>query len=176
MDEAGYDLFNQEWWSRFQIELNKKLMVIAKQCLTLIMVLPHRKDINAKIRDRRVTYWIEVKVRGAEMKRGFLVWREGVHNEWEQDPFWNALGACTFSGSKDDFWCSYESKKDEFISEVNKGEYGTRSDSSSTRLSDKERIMIKKLRAKGMSQKEIGELLDVTQQRISQVEKELLIV
>jgi energy-coupling factor transporter ATP-binding protein EcfA2 len=126
MDEAGIDLYSQEWWDEFQIELVKKLQVIGIKHLSLILVIPHRLDLNKKIRDRRVQWWINVSIMRHSLLRGFVIVREGVGNEWEQDTFWDTVGACRFNGNSGAFWDEYSKKKLAFVDEINSGEYGVR--------------------------------------------------
>ncbi len=166
MDEAGIDMYSQEWWDEFQVELVKKLFVIGVKHLTLIMVIPHRLDLNKKIRDRRVQYWISVTHTQRTLERGFATVREAITSEWTQDIFWDTLGKCRFSSLRGPEWDEYEKKKLAFVNEINSGEYGGKGGRGS-KGRDKAIYLLAK--QPGMTQTKLAEELGMDQSSISKI-------
>jgi hypothetical protein len=122
-DEAGFDMFNQQWWADFQQELIKKLLVIRAKELIIILCVPHRMELNKKLRERRCTFWIDVLTRGDDYTRGFATFRRGKGNEWNEEKYWEGMAAFRFSEMSGQFWDAYNVKKWAFINEVSAGEY-----------------------------------------------------
>jgi hypothetical protein len=164
MDEAGVDLYSAEWWDEFQTILVKKLFVIGVKRLTLLLVIPHQLDLNRKIRSRRVKYWFNVQAKRGTLERGFCTIRESLVNEWVQDAFWETLAGCRFTGIKGPHWDEYEKKKMDFVNEMNSGEYGTRTHKKNDRAK-----LIVLLHSKGMTHREIGKELGISQSAVSQI-------
>ncbi len=168
MDEAGIDMYSQEWWDEFQIQLVKKLFVIGVKHLTLLIVLPHRLDLNKKIRDRRVQYWVHVSHMKRTLERGYATIREACISEWTQDIYWDTLGMCRFGPLSGPEWDEYEKKKMVFVNEINSGEYGTRESKATVRQRDEAIRLCAEL---GASQTKIGERIGVSQPMISKIIK-----
>ncbi len=165
MDEAGVDLFAPEWWDEFQTILVKKLFVIGVKRLTLIMVIPHQKDLNKKIRSRRVKYWFNVYHQRGTLERGFCTVREACSNEWDQDVYWDTIACCRFNNLSGPEWDEYSAKKMAFVEELNSGEYGNRTSKRSDRS-----FLIYLLATKGkMSQEAIAKEMGLSQSAISQI-------
>lgn len=165
MDEAGIDMYSQEWWDEFQVELVKKLFVIGVKHLTLILVIPHRLDLNKKIRDRRVHYWVNVAHTLDSLERGYAFVRKAVVSEWVQDIFWDVAAACRFGPLSGPEWDEYEKKKLAFVNEINNGEYGKRS-SRDNPVRDK---AIYALRKAGLSQSEIARQVGLHQTTVGDI-------
>lgn len=165
MDEAGIDMYSQEWWDEFQVELVKKLFVIGVKHLTLILVIPHRLDLNKKIRDRRVHYWVNVAHTPDSLDRGYAVIRKAVVSEWVQDIFWDIVAWCRFGPLSGPAWDEYEKKKMSFVDEINSGEYGRRS-SRDNPVRDK---AIYALKQAGMSQSEIARQVGLHQTTVGDI-------
>jgi hypothetical protein len=168
MDEAGIDMYSQEWWDEFQIQLVKKLFVIGVKHLTLILVIPHRLDLNKKIRDRRVQYWVNVSHMKRTLERGYATIREACTSEWTQDIYWDTLGMCRFGPLSGPEWDEYEKKKLAFVDEINSGEYGTRESKSVNKQRDDAILYCSEL---GASQTKIGERLGLAQSTINKIIK-----
>lgn len=168
MDEAGIDMYSQEWWDEFQIQLVKKLFVIGVKHLTLLLVIPHRLDLNKKIRDRRVQYWVNVSHMKRTLERGYATVREACNSEWTQDIYWDTLGLCRFGPLKGPEWDAYEQKKLAFVDEINAGEYGTRESKTMKKQRDDLVMYCSEL---GASQTKIGERIGLAQSSINLIIK-----
>jgi len=116
LDEAGFDLFSQNWMETVQRNIVRRFEVIGAKRQTVELVLPHRMLLNRSFREGMVHYWINV--RAFEGMRGFAEFREGVENVWKLDMFWKPICAFTFKSIDDDFWRAYVKKKEAFIEEV----------------------------------------------------------
>lgn len=113
MDEAGAVMFSHEWWAPLQRKLIKAFQVVGKKNLVFILVLPHRSLLNRQLRNRRVTYWFHVYMRGS--RRGYARIREAKPNEWNVDVFWDGVFTLVFPKYSGDDWDEYEKRKDAFI-------------------------------------------------------------
>ena len=165
MDEAGVDLFAPEWWDEFQTILVKKLFVIGVKRLTLLMVIPHQKDLNKKIRSRRVKYWFNVNHIRGSLKRGYCTIRESCSNEWDQEVYWDTIACCRFNNLTGPEWDEYTVKKMEFVEELNRGDYGSRTSKKSDRS-----YLIYLLSTEGkMSQEMIAKRMGISQAAVSQI-------
>jgi len=120
LDEAGYRLFALEWWSGDQINLIKEFQVIGKKRIKTDLNVPHKDDLNNRIRDRRVTFWqyVFTKQRGDKVDRGFVELREANPDKWKLQIYWNPTFVCRFPEINDHEWDEYELKKDQFINHI----------------------------------------------------------
>jgi hypothetical protein len=168
-DEPGFDMFNQEWWASFQKELVKKLLVIGVKCLILILCIPHRMLLNAKLRERRVAFWIDVYTRGEKFTRGYAKFRRGVGNEWVEETYWEGLGAFRFAKLQGKVWDDYEVMKWEFVKEVSAGTYQPGSVSKNTKAMEERNLAIDELRRCKKTQLEIAHALNMDQSTISKI-------
>jgi len=116
LDEAGFDLFSQNWMQEMQKNLVKKFEVIGQKCQAVYLILPHRMLLNRGMREGMVMYWINVSTFDGE--RGFAELRVGQENIWTLEQYWKPLCAFTFGDLHDDFWEAYNTKKMKFILEV----------------------------------------------------------
>jgi len=116
LDEAGFDLFSQNWMQEMQKNLVKKFEVIGAKCQIVYLVLPHRMMLNRGLREGMVHLWINVSTFDGE--RGFAELRIGQENIWALEQYWKPLCAFTFNDTRDDFWNQYNTKKIKFINEV----------------------------------------------------------
>jgi hypothetical protein len=116
LDEAGFDLFSQNWMQEMQKNLVKKFEVIGQKCQIVYLVLPHRMMLNRGLREGMVHLWINVSTFDGE--RGFAELRIGQENIWALEQYWKPLCAFTFGDIDDDFWKAYNQKKTTFINEV----------------------------------------------------------
>lgn len=168
-DESGFDLFSQEWWADFQIELVKKLQVIGKKRLVLILVLPHRQDLNRKIRERRVKFWVHVYTQGENLTRGFCEVCRAEGNKWYQTVFWNPLICFRFKDLQGEFRDRYEAKKDAFIDEVQKQEYEPENGRNSKLLLSRDSLVGYILDKKLASQRDVAGAIGITQAGVSKI-------
>ena len=116
LDEAGFDLFSQNWMEIVQRNLVRKFEVIGAKRQTVYLVLPHRMLLNRSFREGMVHLWINVRT--LDGMRGFAEVREGLENIWKLDMFWKPLCAFTFPELTGDLWRDYTVKKTSFIEEV----------------------------------------------------------
>lgn len=171
-DEAGFDMFNQEWWADFQQELIKKLLVIGLKQHILILNVPHRKELNKKLRERRVAFWINVYTKGDEYKRGYATFRRGIGNEWEEETYWEGLAAFRFAEMKSEFWEKYSEIKRSFVNEVSAGTYHPSSgqrQGKAIQARDKAIRLLRRPHPKGMKQSEIAKEIGMSQSSIAQI-------
>ena len=168
-DEAGFDLFNQEWWAKFQKNLVKKMLVIGIKELIVILALPHRMDLTAKLRDRRVKYWINVFTKGDEYERGFATFRKAVGNEWYSEIYWEGLAAFRFNKIEGPEWDEYQAMKWKFVNEVAADEYEPDDEGHPKVMRDKCIVMM--LESKKFTQKQISSKIGLTQSTISNIYK-----
>ena len=117
LDEAGFDLFSQNWMERMQRNMVKKFEVIGAKNQTVYLVLPHREMLNKKLREGMAQFWINTETPGG--KRGLVELRRGVPNKWQMERYWAPHAAFTFTDLKGDpWWEKYSVKKRAFIDEV----------------------------------------------------------
>ena len=117
LDEAGFDLFSQNWMERMQRNMVKKFEVIGLKKQIVWLVLPHRDFLNKKLREGMAQFWLNTEVRHG--KRGLVEVRRGVPNKWQLDRYWGPHAAFTFKDMDDDpWWDEYLVKKRAFIDEV----------------------------------------------------------
>ena len=167
-DEAGFDIYAQEWWNEFQMNLVKKLQVIGKKRIIILLNLPHRKDLNTKIRERRVKFWPHIYTQGEEMDRGFVEICRARGNKWEQTIFWEPLMSFHFPEFKGQLWDEYEKIKDEFIAEVSADEYSPDSNQMKV-VEQRNKLIYRVVREKLLSQTEIAKTCGMGQPRISEI-------
>lgn len=137
LDEAGFDLFSQNWMERIQRNIVKKLEVIGIKNLIDWFILPHRKKLNKSIREEMIEYWLHVGL-SRDGLRGIAELRQGVENIWEEEMYWAPVCAFTFEDHpKDDpWWMTYEVSKREFVDKV------TATDPTDEAMSDRGRKLI----------------------------------
>jgi hypothetical protein len=122
LDEAGTGLFALEWWSKEQISLYKEFQVIGKRQAIVEMNLPHKDDLNNRMRDRRVKFWSHVvsinNSTQQKIERGYIEIRQSEPDRWKLDIYWNPWIVCRFPDLSDEQWEKYEVKKDKYIDVV----------------------------------------------------------
>lgn len=118
LDEAGYDLFAQNWMQEVQRNTVRKFEVIGEKGEIVHMMLPHRCHLNKGLRDSMAKLWVNVET--DQGKRGLAVICEAVPNKWELEVYWRPLGAMRFSPFEDDdpFWTEYMTTKRAFVDEA----------------------------------------------------------
>lgn len=115
LDESGVDLYSKDWQQRLQKEMVKVFQIIGKKRLTMILCLPHRNLLTKDIREA-MHLWIQTKT-DMDGERGFAELREGCDNIWQLELYWKPLCGFCYNQQDDDFWDSYEERKDAFIEE-----------------------------------------------------------
>lgn len=117
LDEAGFDLFSQNWMERMQRNMVKKFEVIGIKKQIVHLVLPHRDFLNKKLREGMAQFWLNTEIRHG--KRGLVELRRGVPNKWQLDRYWAPYAAFTFNDMDDSpWWAEYLDKKRAFVDEV----------------------------------------------------------
>ena len=117
LDEAGFDLFSQNWMERMQRNMVKKFEVIGIKKQIVQLVLPHRDFLNKKLREGMAQFWLNTETRRG--KRGLVELRRGVPNKWQLDRYWAPHAAFLFNDMDDSpWWSEYLDKKRAFVDEV----------------------------------------------------------
>jgi hypothetical protein len=119
LDEAGTGLFALEWYSREQTQIYKEFQVIGKRRCVVDLNLPHKDDLNNRMRDRRVRFWSHVMTVNNDethsIERGYVEVRKSEPDKWKMDIFWQPWIVCKFPFLNDEIWENYEKKKDKYI-------------------------------------------------------------
>lgn len=120
-DEAITGLFNQEWQS--QTPQIKTTNIVRKKRTTIGYLTPNLGDINPKILPN-MQFWAYM------YRKGVAEIRFPYQNQFNGSVYWKPICAIAFTPLADEFWTTYERKKDSFIQEflhgINKGEIGSR--------------------------------------------------
>jgi len=117
LDEAGFDLFSQNWMERMQRNMVKKFEVIGIKKQIIYLVLPHRDMLNKKLREGMAQFWLNTETR--QGKRGLVELRRGMPNKWQLDRYWAPYAAFIFDDmDTDPWWDEYVVKKRTFVDEV----------------------------------------------------------
>lgn len=169
-DEAGFDLFSQEWYESYQKRIIKKLTVLGERKLVIFLLLPHRMKLNSGLRERRVPFWINVNVIGDEKIRGFADFRRSKGNEWTEDAFWEGMAAFRFGAIKGERYNAYLDKKEAFNTLVKTDQYPVDKQDTQKRAILQRDHLIYLMRTKAhMKQEEIAEEIGVSQSMVSKV-------
>ena len=166
LDEAGFDLFSQNWMKEVQKNLVKKFEVIGARNQIVYLVLPHRTMLNKSMREGMIHFWINVSL--IDQHRGFAELRVGQENIWDLNTYWKPLLAFTFDDSKDDLSVQYNIKKEMFIDEVT-ADLPDKEDPRARRIYNQRDIVIRIARKHGAMQKEIAEATGLTASAISTI-------
>lgn len=164
LDESGVDLYSKDWAKTHTKEMSKVFQIIRKKKLTMIMCLPHRDLLTKDIRDA-MHWWFDMKT--IQQYRGFAVVREAKHSEWSP-PWWRPMGAYIFDELDDDFWKTYEERKDLFIEEFT-AEAPQTSNARTQKLMEQRDACIKVLRKNKVSVREIERITGLDDGRISRI-------
>jgi len=117
LDEAGFDLFSQNWMEKVQRNMVKKFEVIGIKKQIVYLVLPHRDMLNKKLREGMAQFWLNTETHKG--RRGLVEVRRGVPNKWQLDRYWAAECAFTFNDLDGiPWWDEYTLKKRTFVDEV----------------------------------------------------------
>lgn len=118
-DEAGVGFSSLQWWQAEQIEALKSFQILGMKQLVAMFVLPHRNDLNNRIRENLVVWWFHVH------KRGFVQVMRGEPNMWEPEAHWKTEFYLQFPPEYDPGWDAYQVKKWAFIQDyLNKDKDG----------------------------------------------------
>jgi len=170
LDESGVDLYSKDWQQRLQKEMVKVFQIIGKKRLTMIMCLPHRNLLTKDIRES-MHLWIQTKV-DMDGERGFAELREGVDNIWNLELYWKPICGFCYDQLDDDFWKSYELKKDRFIDDFiqleslpdasARGKLVAQRDAAITYIASNKKAM-------GMSDADIARLVSMRRENVSRI-------
>lgn len=171
LDESGVDLYSKDWQLKLVKEMAKVFQIIGKKNLTMIMCLPHRNLLTRDIREQ-MHIWVSTRT-DLEGERGFAELREAVENIWQLEVFWKPLCGFCFNEVDDDFWTEYESRKDQFIDDFVAVKSEERDLPATAKRHIRQRnAVIKKLYEKGMTGKEIADLVKLTQPAVHAIVNE----
>jgi len=112
-DEAGFDLFMENWNNFYQKELVKKYEVIGAKYQTIYLIAPG-DFVNSKMKNFStfLIYCCE-----DNLERGVAELYELKDKKFGK-PWYNPIAAFQFDELHDDFWDEYEKKKFAFIDDV----------------------------------------------------------
>ena len=117
LDEAGFDLFSQNWMEKLQRNMVKKFEIIGIKKQIVYLVLPHRDMLNKKLREGMAQFWLNTEI--YKGSRGLVEVRRGVPNKWQLDRYWAPEVAFTFNDlDGNPWWDEYVAKKRIFVDEV----------------------------------------------------------
>ena len=157
LDEAGFDLFSQNWMERIQRNMVKKFEVIGIKKQIVYLVLPHRDMLNKKLREGMAQFWLDaVTWKG---KRGLVEVCRGIPNKWHLDRYWAADAAFTFDSLDGvPWWDLYSTKKRTFVDAVAEETEEAQDDSrSKTWLGQRDNLAKALYRITDMSHAQIAE-------------------
>lgn len=117
LDEAGVDLFAQNWYEEIQKQLIKMFQTFGAKNFTIILVLPHRNLLNKYFREFRVTHWFHC-TSTEDLQRGITTLRVPKRNQWAMSAFWEPKRVFRYNKYQGACWEDYEEKKIEFIEKV----------------------------------------------------------
>lgn len=170
LDEAGVDLFNQEWWNVVQRNFTKKLEVIGIKNLIIYLVLPHRTKLNASIREDMVFIWLNTVL--LDGQRGLCEYMTSHPNKYDRAKWWNTQFVFTFPPIVDEWWTEgYTTKKRIFVDEMAASSLlsapvgGKRHDE----LLHQRRVLVRLLNEKGMSQYKIAGALGIDRSTVGSI-------
>lgn len=169
-DEAGFDLFSQEWYESYQKRIIKKLTVLGERKLVIFLLLPHRMKLNSGLRERRVPFWINVNVVGDEKIRGFADFRRSKGNEWTEDAFWEGMAAFRFGAIKGARYEKYLENKEAFNLLVRTDQYPEdKADTQKRAIAQRDKL-IYLIRTEGkMKQEKIAAAIEASQSLVSKI-------
>lgn len=179
LDEGGASLFNQEWFQEVQKNLIKKLMVVGKRQVIVIICIPHKDNLNAKLVNNRFDYWCSVYAEGKDMERGFCEIREAKKNRWALETYWAPFLSLKYPPVDKEFWEAYEEKKDAFIQKVMADSYHPdgENDGESMREGKTKRsrdVLIKFILDKEyLNQTQMSKMIGLSQNQISGIYKKM---
>ncbi len=169
-DEAGYDLYSQNWMDRVQRNIVRKFEVIGAKKTICHFDLPHRELFNNKLREGPIDYWINVSK--LKRRRGLAELREGIPNIWHLNKYWKPLCAFAFPQIDDEFYREYRKRKFAFIDEV-LSEREDEKEEGHSAIVRQRNLLIETLRdlssksGEKITLTEIGEIIGVSESAIS---------
>jgi hypothetical protein len=168
-DEAGHQLFAQEWWDKVQMSLVKNLQVTAKKRQIIQLNLPHFLDLTGKIRGRAAKMYCHAEMLEESncptVQRGFMEIRRAVRQRWKQEIYWEPFYAFKFRQLKDKDWDEYNKLKDAFIQLVDE-EKADGGDINEERLAA---ICSRAVKDKNYTMTELGRIVGVNHSTISRI-------
>ena len=164
MDESAHAMYGPEYMKEEQRTLAKNMIISRRKRNIIWFATPKRKLLNPHVREM-VNIWIHVtepkpflpgyaRVRFAPPEK---------QSEFHAEKFWEPKFAFTFPEMTGPFWEEYEEKKIAFMEEASVKKV-------SSEAEDVLKIVVKNLRARGMSQAEIGKVIERNQSTVSRAE------
>ena len=175
LDESGVDLYSKDWQLKLVKEMAKVFQIVGKRNLTMIMCLPHRNLLTRDIREQ-MHIWISTRT-DLEGERGFAELREAIENIWQLEVYWKPLCGFCFDPIIDDFWKTYENRKDDFITSfIALAQEKTKEDSpraDTVRIRRQRDVLIKAVSAKvPLDPATVDELTGLTPTRVYAIANE----
>lgn len=158
VDEAGIELFSQEWYAKVQRDIITELVKDRIKGYRIFFVSPHKNMLNKQIRERRVDGWFYTQKLG-RYERGLAQYRESIENPYDMRIFWAPRFSVKFGGIDDDFWDDYLEKKQNYVSTASRDE-----EVGGNELDKLKTAHI--LREKGWSSQEVSEVMTVGASRV----------
>jgi len=122
LDEAGFDMFAQEWADQLQKEMVKAFEIIGAKYQTIFLLAPNPSLINRGLR-KMASYWIYLP--SEKMTRGVAEYYEVKVNKYDGSIYYDPQCAFLFDPIDQDhnnhllsIWKEYEKRKMEFIEDV----------------------------------------------------------
>jgi len=122
LDEAGFDLFAQDWADRIQKEMVKTFEIIGAKYQTIFLLAPNPSLINRGFR-KMASYWIYLP--SEKMTRGVAEYYEVKVNKYDGSIYYEPQCAFLFDPINEQYnshllpiWQEYEKRKMAFISSV----------------------------------------------------------
>ncbi len=163
IDEAGYELFSQQWYERIQKEMVRLFEVSAAKYHIIYLIAPNLGLINKHFRAFG-QYWIHLTT--DRLERGTAEFWHVKPNKFQAEPYYEAKSAFVFDPLEDDFWQEYEKRKKEFIRQAI-STFGDHPRSNYPRYC---KTLIKHLMTKyHYTEVEIGRMLDISHQAVSYI-------
>jgi len=169
LDEAGFDLFSQNWMKEVQRNLVRKMEVIGAKRQIVYLCLPHRMMLNRQLREGFSPYWINTQVERGE--RGLAIMREGHPNVFDIERYWSPEAVFLFDRMTGTFWEKYSEKKNVFIEWATGDQYGDGAPDKSKLRVHRDRLIVELYNTGKFNQQQLAKLLDCSQGMISGIIK-----
>lgn len=159
MDEAGHAMYGPEYLELEQRVLAKNLIVSRIKKEIVYFAVPKWKLLNPHIRNM-MTIWIHVFELDFFLQGSALlkVAPPKMQSEYQTSKYWAPQCVFTYAPLKNKLWEDYEARKIDFVNNCL-----TTKDDKTTVLKQ----VARRLKEKGMSQEEIGDIIGRDRSRVS---------
>ena len=162
-DESGLDFFSREAMGKSSKNLIKMVMVMRAQNHIPILVLPNIKWLDTYLREHRVNLWIKVWTVKEDLKeeRGFADVFTAVRGDFQKNTYWQKQFSFRFPDFPYSIEREYKRLKKASMMERMVGDP----------IEERSRWIYNAYKM-GITQAKIGDIFELTQQRISQTIKD----